>query len=214
MHVGDGQLTPAVLAVGAVGGLAGLVGSLSHLHDRDIPRVAVLSSLFFAASLWHVPLPLAGTSIHLVLCGLLGLLLGWHTFLAVTLVLFFQALMFGHGGITALGVNIVAMSLPGPILALLLRSTWHSQKSWIVFAGGFVLGFGSIVMACTIIATAYAFSSEEYLHYLPVYFAANVPLMVVEGMLTGSTVTFLARVRPDIIQRPVPLIDRRGIHAA
>ena len=120
VHVGDGQLAPAVLAVGAAGGLAGLAGSLSHLHDRDIPRVAVLSSLFFAASLWHVPLPLAGTSIHLVLCGLLGLLLGWHTFLAVTLVLFFQALMFGHGGITALGVNIVAMASPGPILDTLL----------------------------------------------------------------------------------------------
>lgn len=214
MHVGDGQLAPAVLAVGAAGGMIGLAGSLRHLHDRDIPRVAVLASLFFAASLWHVPVPLTGTSIHLVLCGLLGLLLGWHTFLAVTLVLIFQALMFGHGGITSLGVNIVAMALPGPIIAAALRPVLNGQRFSAVFVGGFLLGAGSILLACMIVATAYAASSTDFLGYLPVYFAANLPLMLIEGMLTGSTVTFLARVRPDIIGRPLPLIQERRVHVS
>lgn len=214
MHVGDGQLAPAVLAMGAAGAFAGLAGSLRSLHDRDIPRVAVLSSLFFAASLWHVPVPLTGTSIHLVLCGLLGLLLGWHTFLAVTLVLVFQALMFGHGGITSLGVNIVAMGLPGPILATLCRPILNSTRIGAVFAGGFLLGAGSIVLACCIVATAYAASSSEFFAYLPWYFAANVPLMLIEGVLTGSTVTFLARIRPDIIGRGLPLLRVRRIHAS
>ncbi|MBY0588645.1 energy-coupling factor ABC transporter permease [bacterium] len=205
MHVGDAQLTGSVLAVGALGALVGVARSLLRIDERSIPRVALVSSAFFAISLWHLPLPIPGTSIHLVLLGLLGLMLGRDTFLAVGVVLFFQAFLLGHGGVTTIGVNTLAMSLPGPILARLCRPLICSNLSRCIGLGGFLLGFGSVLFACLLISAAYLASQRAFLGYLPAYFLANLPLMLVEGWLTASATLFLSRVRPETIGRSLSM---------
>ncbi len=201
MHVGDAQLSAPVLAVGAAGAAIGITRSLRRLDERAIPRVALLSSAFFAISLWHLPLPIPGTSIHLVLLGLMGLLLGWDTFLAVGVVMVFQSLLFGHGGVTTIGINTLAMGLPGPILANLFRPMIRSSKARWVGIGGFLVGFGSVLVAAFLIATAYLASDRQFAPFLPAYFLANAPLMVLEGVMTASATLFLARVRPEAIGR-------------
>lgn len=45
---------------------------------ESIPKVGVLSSAFFVATLIHVPV--GPSSIHLVLNGLMGVMLGWAAF--------------------------------------------------------------------------------------------------------------------------------------
>jgi cobalt/nickel transport system permease protein len=205
--VGDAQLSGTVLAVGAVGAAVGVARALARLDERSIPKVALLSSAFFAVSLWHLPLPIPGTSIHLVLLGLLGLLLGWNTFLAVGVVLLFQALLLGHGGVTTLGVNTLAMSLPGPILAGWMRS-WMSrpERRWVA-AGGFLIGSGSVLLASVLIGWAYWASDPSFISFLPAYYLAHLPLMFIEGVITSSASLFLARVRPDVMGRAEPLQD-------
>jgi cobalt/nickel transport system permease protein len=208
VHVGDAQLTAPVLAVGAAGAAIGVAVSLRRLDERAIPRIALLSSAFFAISLWHLPLPIPGTSIHLVLLGLMGLLLGWDTFLAVGVVMVFQSLLFGHGGVTTIGVNTLAMGLPGPILSGLFRPLIRSSHARWVGIGGFIVGFGSVLVAALLIGLAYLVSDRQFAAYLPAYFLANAPLMVAEGIMTASATLFLARVRPEAMGRD-PLIPTR-----
>ena len=72
---------------------------------------------------------MAGASVHLGLWGLLGVVLGRRAFPAVFAALAFQALFLGHGGVLALGVNVVNMAL-GALCG------WRTQLDHVAVAGG------------------------------------------------------------------------------
>src|SRR4030042_7141130 len=110
MHISEGVLSPAVLAGGVALTVVGTAIGLKKMDYEAIPRVAILSAAFFGASLIHVPVGPVG--LHLVLNGRMGLLLGWLAVPAILIALFLQALLFQFGGLTALGVNTVAMAGP------------------------------------------------------------------------------------------------------
>ena len=81
MHVSEGILDAPVLLAGAVVAAAGTAIGLRRLKAETVPRVGVMAAAFFVASLVHVPV--GGSSVHLVLNGLAGLLLGWAVFPAL-----------------------------------------------------------------------------------------------------------------------------------
>jgi len=74
MHISEGVLSPAILIGGTVLTTAGVAIGLKKLDQDEIPLIGILSAAFFVASLIHVPVGPA--SVHLVLNGLLGLILG------------------------------------------------------------------------------------------------------------------------------------------
>ncbi|MGK7879318.1 MAG: energy-coupling factor ABC transporter permease [Crocosphaera sp.] len=78
--------------------------------QANIPKASLLTAAFFVGSSIHIPLP--PTSIHLILNGLMGTLLGYYAFLAIPIGLFFQAVIFNHGGMSTLGVNTIIMGVP------------------------------------------------------------------------------------------------------
>ncbi len=110
VHISDGVLTWPWLTGGFV--LAGLLVAVAMIRvaDEEIPRIALMTAAFFVASLIHVPVGL--TSVHLLLNGLLGVIVGRRAPLAVLLGLTLQAVLFGHGGFTTIGVNTCVMALP------------------------------------------------------------------------------------------------------
>jgi cobalt/nickel transport system permease protein len=112
VHIPDGVLTEPWLIGGFVLAAAVALASVivSQFRDEDIPRVALLTAAFFVASLIHVRIP--PTSVHLLLNGLLGVVLGWQAAIAIPIGLFLQAALFNHGGFTTLGVNSCVMVLP------------------------------------------------------------------------------------------------------
>jgi len=115
MHIPDGIL-PLGLSLGGWAIAAGLTAlSLNRIAAQPdpragLPRAAMMTAAFFAASLIHIPVP--PSSVHLVLPGLMGAMLGWYALPAILIGLAFQAVMFGHGGLTTLGVNAVILGLP------------------------------------------------------------------------------------------------------
>jgi cobalt/nickel transport system permease protein len=118
VHVSDGILTAPWWVGGfLVMGLLALFGAW-RMRDEEIPRVAVLTAAFFVATLIHVPVP-AGPRTHLLLNGLLGVVLGRRALVAIPVALFLQAALFGHGGLSALGVNACVMGLPALLAGLL-----------------------------------------------------------------------------------------------
>src|SRR5438876_21806 len=97
VHISDNILqAPCILAGFLLAGLLAVLGAW-RIRDDEIPRVAILTSAFFVASLVHVRV--GPTSVHLLLNGLVGVLLGWRAALAIPVGLLLQAILFGHGGI-------------------------------------------------------------------------------------------------------------------
>ena len=95
MHISEGVLPGWCLGVGWVLTAGGLYLGLRSINGEKIPRTALLSAAFFIASLIHVPIGV--TSVHLLLNGLAGALLGWAVFPALFVALLFQAFLFQFG---------------------------------------------------------------------------------------------------------------------
>jgi len=92
MHISDGVLPVGVLAGGYAVGAALCAWSAYKMRDEEIPRIAVLTAAFFMASLIHFRIP--PTSVHLLLNGLVGIILGKRCCLALVIGLFLQAVLF------------------------------------------------------------------------------------------------------------------------
>ena len=115
MHVPDGFIdAPVSIAAGVVaaGGIAVcLRGARQELDDRTAPMAGLVAAFVFSAQMLNFPVA-AGTSGHLLGGALAAILVGPYTgALCVAVVLLVQGLLFADGGLTAIGVNILNMSL-------------------------------------------------------------------------------------------------------
>mgnify|MGYP001810594465 CR=1 FL=1 len=204
-HIPDGVLSPPVLLAGGAGALAGLALALRRMDDRAIPRTAILASAFFVASL--VAVPLGPSSVHPLLGGLMGLLLGVRAFAAVFVGLLLQAVLFGFGGLTTLGVDTLTMAAPGVVLAALARPLLpRLGPRGLGLAAALVGGLAALGTAGGVML-ALALSAADYHPALGVVALTYGPLALVEAALTGLVVAVLGRVRPDILGLP-PTEDR------
>jgi cobalt/nickel transport system permease protein len=200
MHISEGILAAPVLIGGGALSAAGATIGLRRIHDEQIPKVAVMGSAFFVASLIHVPV--GAGSAHLVLNGLAGLLLGWAAFPAILIGLALQAFFFGFGGITALGVNTFTMAAPAVACYCLLNRRLLTCRTESAFVLGFAAGAGSIALATALTATALLLSGGNYTRMAAFLGVAHIGVMVVEGMVTGAVVAFLKKTRPELLNTP------------
>ena len=196
MHISEGILSAPVLISGGLIAVTGTVIGLRTINFDLIMPTALLSAAFFVASLVHVPL--GPGSVHLVLNGLLGIILGWAAFPAILIGLFLQAIFFQFGGLVVLGVNTVTMAVPALCCYYLARPWLNSNsktRSLAVFAAGAL----AILLSSILMALSLALSDTGFSATAKVIIAANIPIMVIEGFITMFTVAFLARVQPEIL---------------
>ena len=212
MHIPDGILPASVCAAG-YGATIPIVWYSIHKISKEgdprekIPKASLLTAAFFVASWIHIPVP--PTSVHLVLNGLLGVVLGYFAFPAILIGLFFQAVMFQHGGLTTLGVNAVVMGLPALLSYYVFRLGNILRKDNNIITGvfGFLAGFCAIglsvsiflVVLITYIPSGFDVSTERAAIYTLAL--AHVPLMFIEGAFTAFVAVFLQRVRPELLVR-------------
>lgn len=211
MHIPDG-IIPTEIAVGGyvvTGALTWFaLRKIQQTPDPEsrIPKAALLTAAFFVASWIHIPVP--PTSAHLVLNGLLGVVLGWFSIPAILVGLFLQAVMFQHGGLTTLGVNAAMMGIPALIAyqifmlrhRLKLKGPRMTQVT--AFLGGTIgLGLGVLIAFVILIGTIPTYvdvaAEQAAITALTV---AHVPVALIEGVLTAMIISFLLRVRPDMVE--------------
>lgn len=196
MHISEGLLSAPVLVGGAVVAVAGLTLGLRAIKSEDTPRVGVTAAALFCAALIHVPL--GPGSVHLVLNGLAGLLLGWAAFPAFFVALLLQAILFQFGGLTTLGVNTCIMALPAVAVHYLFRGVVR-RTDWIGGATAFLAGALALFLAGALLATALYLSNAEALFTAAqTVFLAHVPLMAVEGAVCVFCAAFFRKVSPRI----------------
>ncbi len=200
MHISEGVLSATVLAAGATLTVVGLAVGLRKIDYEKLPEVAVLSSVFFVASLIHVPI--GPSSAHLVLNGLCGILLGWEAFPAIFVGLALQAVLFEFGGLTTLGINTFNMAFPAVLLGFVCRRFVESSSVLVRTIAEFVAGAGSILSAGILVAASLVIAvGEPMASAAKLIVVAHIPIMIMEGLVTIFVVEFIKKTRPEMLTR-------------
>lgn len=192
-HIPDGVASIPVLVAGAGLSLGGMALGLRQLTPERLPKAAMLSALFFVASLVHFPVGVS--SVHLLMGGLAGILLGWAAFPAIAVGLVLQAALFGFGGLVVLGVNLANIALPAVLAGLLGRRLLGRPA-----LAGAVAAAGAVVGTAGMVALSLALSGREFLVAGQALAVTYVPLMAVEAVATAAMVGLLAKVKPEALE--------------
>jgi cobalt/nickel transport system permease protein len=171
-----------------------------ELSEEKIPLVAILAAGIFAIQAVNIPIPW-GTSGHMMGAALAAIVLG-SPFAAVfilTLVLIVQGVLFGDGGLTVMGVNIINMGVIGGFVGYYsYRGFYQVFKS--PYAPAFIAGWLSLFIAALATAVEMAiagtFPLGLGLFSMGLYHAV---IGIIEGGITASAIYLIATARPDIM---------------
>jgi len=205
MHIAEAILpdpanpAPGLIVLGA-GWVLAAVGTalgLRRMDHADIPRVAIFAAAFFVVSLIHIPC--GPTSVHLVLNGLVGLVLGWAAFPALLVALALQAVFFQYGGLTTLGVNTLAMALPAVVCYYTLGPLVRGRRAAVALAGAAAAGALGMVLAGLIVAGLLMAAGESFVRLGQLVLAAHGLLALLEATVTVAAVHSLRLVQPELL---------------
>lgn len=197
MHISDGVLPISVTIGGYAASAALAAWSARRTRNEELPKLAVMTAAFFVASLIHVPF--GPTSVHLIIPGLTGALLGPSAFLSIGLGLLLQSLLFQFGGLTALGANALMMGLPALACGWFFQRFKGNSRTRQSVIGG-VVGAAGTALAAIILALLLATGGEDFFGVAKIALAAHVPVVIIEGAVSAFTVGFLAKVKPALLQ--------------
>ena len=222
MHIPDGYLGPATCGVMyaimlPVWGLASKVVKKT-LNAKQVPLLAIAAAFSFVIMMFNVPIP-GGTTGHAVGAVLAGILLGpWAGCIAVSVALAVQALLFGDGGITALGANCFNMAFVEVfagyyIYRIISGSSAITSGRRVVAAG--IAGYVGLNIAA--LTAAIMFGIQPLLHktaqgqslYCPYGLNVAIPVMLgehmlifgfVEAVITALVIKYLQKQDPDLLK--------------
>jgi cobalt/nickel transport system permease protein len=208
MHIPDAVLSPAVAAATSVIGAAGLAVCSWKLRDQVRERTMVLmgttAAFVFAAQMVNFPLfplPISG---HLLGGVLASVLLGpWAGAVVIAAVLIVQALLFGDGGVTALGANFINMGLIGAIGGFAIfapvRRAIAGPRGTLV--GAMIAAWFSVILASGAFAIELAASVgwSGFWNVLAWMALVHAAIGLGEALITGAVLRFLLLMRPGLI---------------
>ncbi len=150
MHLPEGSLTLGVTATTTVAAAAAVIATrfapCTTLERGHGPKDAWLAAGVFLAQMLNVPTA-GGVTVHALGGGILGASVGFRRSVAILWpVLIVQCLLFGDGGLTTLGANIVNMGLIAPAVAALIARRRGPAGA----ALGASVGVAAAVAACLI----------------------------------------------------------------
>ncbi|AKL96041.1 cobalamin (vitamin B12) biosynthesis CbiM protein CbiM [Clostridium aceticum] len=201
MHLADGVLSTPVIVASYGVSIASMAVAAKGIKDEEIPKISLMAGTFFAVSLISIPVP--PTSVHPLLCGLIGIILGKKAPLAFFPALLLQALLFRHGGITSLGANTVMLSLPAYLSYVLYKKMPIKKPA----ARGGIIGAISVVMTVIILIFLLALTDARFaagdFSVVKIAMVGHAPLMIVEGIVTAFAVQFIDKNKKDWIEERV-----------
>lgn len=211
MHIPDGFLTYSVCVITYVGALIFWVFAFRRakqvLSDKQVPLMATLTAMFFAAQMMNYPI-IGGTTAHLLGGPILAITLGPYAgLISMTIILLIQALLFGDGGITTLGANVWNMGVIGVFIPYLvyLAAVKATGSSRGMLAGAFFGAFIGDLLAAVFAGLELGFSVIFPYSIEIAVTAMALPHSLIgvgEGIVTVAIIRFLLSVRPDLLQLP------------
>lgn len=210
MHMADPLISPAVAATFAAASIGLGAWSVHRLrqeaYDERIPLMGVMGAFVFTAQMINFSIPGTGSSGHLGGGLLLAALLGPHAaFLTITSILMVQALLFGDGGLLALGCNIFNLGFIPCYIAwpFIFKPLMGSGISRVRTFGGALAGaiLGLQIGAFSVVLETLLSGRTELpfgtfvLLMQPIHLAIGI----VEGLVTAAIVLFLLQHRPETL---------------
>jgi cobalt/nickel transport system permease protein len=197
VHISDGVLPLAMLAAGFLFTLILLVFSMRNIRIEEIPKVSLITAALFVASLVHFPI--GPTSVHLIMNGLAGILLGRRAFIGVFVALTLQAVFFQHGGLSVLGVNAFNIGVPALLAWQLFEKrrgleSPHLEAVFGALAGGLAVLASVLLVSLELLALGEAFNEISLL-----VIGAHLPVMIIEALVVGAAAGFLLKVKPEML---------------
>ena len=201
MHIPDGFLdaktwmTTAAISTGVLG--YSVMKTKQELNDRQIPRLGVMAAFIFAAQMINFPV-VGGTSGHLLGAALATILLGpWSASIVLSTVLIIQCLVFQDGGLTALGANILNMSIIGVFVAQVVYRLLSrlSSRKWTVALASFSASWLSVMITAGVTAVELALSNRIPLEVgLSAMLGVHALIGIGEGVITSAVVLAVSSV--------------------
>lgn len=211
MHIPDGLMDPLIVLAGWSISIIVIFLSMKiinkKIEDRQIPLMAILAAGIFVAQMINFPIG-AGTSGHLIGAALAAIILGpYSATIVMATILAIQCLIFGDGGVTALGLNMFNMGIIGCFVG------WHvynifpkKYKNIGIFCASWATVFvGSL--ACAIqLSLSYSISGGTY--GIPAGIA--IPTMLVfhmiigigEALITLGIISYLTHTSSSVLKIP------------
>ncbi len=181
-------------------------------HDPSyLPRVSLIGAVVFVISVWHIPVPVTGSSSHPVGTPLASIIIGpFATVVISAIALLFQTFV-AHGGLTTLGANTFSMGIVGAFGGYLVyRALRNLSPLW--FSAGMAGLAGSILTyLTTALQLALSLNPGNVVYYWKLYslgfIPTQLPLAFAEFALTGYVVKYISETNQAIVDKPAA-IDR------
>lgn len=222
MHIPDGYISPqTAVALYAAAAPFWYVASQrlkKALSSRMVPLIAVFAAFSFVIMMFNIPLP-GGTSAHATGAALMAIVLGpWAAIIGVTIALVIQAVLFGDGGILALGANVFNIAVVVPLVsyavyrAISARSSLNSPRRTVASAAaGYVgLNAGALTTALVLGIQPLLFHAADgtplYNPYglqiaLPAIMVPHLLIVgVAEAVVTAGVIAYLQKTNTSLLE--------------
>lgn len=164
-------------------------------HKKVISILAIAGAFVFVLSSLKIP-SVTGSCSHMTGTGLAAILFGPSAVSILgIIVLIFQAILLAHGGLTTLGANTFSMAIAGPFVSFGIYKLCEKLKVNKVVSIFLAAFAGDLFTYCvTSVELALAYPSEvggvaaSAVKFLGVFAPTQVPLAIIEGLLTAAIV--------------------------
>mgnify|MGYP003879584427 CR=1 FL=1 len=166
------------------------IKKVGKIDSSKIPLIGIVAAGIFAAQMLNWPIP-GGTSAHFVGGALAAILLGPYAgMLAMTSVIVIQCLVFGDGGISALGANIFNMAIVDVFVGYAVYNALRKYNKFPAFLAGW-LGIWLAAIACGVeigISSIFAYKITVTVPTMAIWHGA---LGIIEGIATMAIVSYI-----------------------
>jgi cobalamin biosynthesis protein cbiM len=175
------------------------IKKLKKLSGEDMEKKMILAlagAFIFVLSALKIP-SVTGSSSHPTGVGLASILYGpFVTSILGTIVLIFQAGLLAHGGFTTLGANSFSMAIAGPLVSFgIYKLLCKKNKALAVFLAAALGDLSTYVVTSLQLALANPSTTggvlESFLKFAAIFAVTQVPLAIIEGLLTNIIVNIL-----------------------
>jgi len=212
IHISDGILEPQwslfwflITAIFIALGLR-IINKRIKEDAAYLPRISLIGAVVFVISVWHIPVPVTGSSSHPVGTPLAAIIIGpFATVVISAIALFFQSFV-AHGGLTTIGANAFSMGIAGTFGGYMVyRMLRNISPLW--FSAGMAGLVGSILTyLTTAFQLALSINPENIVHYWKLYslgfIPTQLPLAFAEFAFTGYVIKYITETKSELISAP------------
>ena len=183
-----------------------LIKKRSKKYEEYFPMVALMGAAVFIISVWHIPVPVTGSSSHPIGSPMASLVIGPFATVVVSIVGLFFQMFLGHGGITTLGANTFSLGIVGTFVGFGTYYLLRKGRLSIWWSAGLAAFIGDIATYCTtaLELALSLFPGDVFRHFF--IFAAGFvptqfPLAIMEFFFSAYIISYLFKVKKGVLYK-------------